>query len=218
MNLRLAVASAYVPGFVRRKRLRQLLRRSAEAFGARAPDITRKSYRSGLRTFAVFTAQQAEMAYWGGGGERAQPGSRGAGDRGERAGGGAGGGSRRGADGVTSVRARLRTVGAELGEEIGRTLGIRGHAEVMRAAHIVYRMLGIDFEGGADGRIVVRRCGFSGVYSPPVCALVSGLDEGLLAGLAQAAGAKGGHLDFTSRITEGFDRCAATFHFEDEQP
>jgi hypothetical protein len=87
----------------------------------------------------------------------------------------------------------------------------------MRAARVIYRLLGIDFRGRADGTIVIRRCGFSRVYSPRACELVSGLDEGLLAGLAGGGGGRG-RLVFASRITEGCARCEATFHFEDGEP
>ena len=74
----------------------------------------------------------------------------------------------------------------------------------MTAARLIYRGLGLDFRGSADGTVVVRRCAFAGVYSPRVCALVSVLDRGLLAGLTG-----GGVLEFRQRITEGVDCCRA---------
>ncbi len=178
MNVRLALASLYVPGFEKRRRLGELLRRTAQAFGVPAPKIAGQSYGACLRTFATFTAWRVE----------AGPASE---------------------SSAREVRARLRADARVLGRDIGRALHVRTRAEGMQAARVVYRMLGIDFRGESDGTIVIRRCGFSDIYTPRACALVSGLDEGLLAGLLGE-----GRLEFSSRITEGCDRCAATFRFE----
>jgi hypothetical protein len=71
---------------------------------------------------------------------------------------------------------------------------------------VIYRQLGIDFRGSPDGEIVIRRCFFAAVYTPRVCALVSALDRGLLAGLAG-----GGELRFGQRLTEGACCCRARF-------
>lgn len=179
MSVRLALVSAYVPGFVKRRKLRELLCRSAEAFGTPVPETAGRSYRECLGTFAAFTAAQADRV---------------------------------GRDGVTAagVRSRLRAAGREIGGGIRRGLGVGTRGEAMRAARIIYRMLGIDFEGRADGAIVIRSCDFSRVYTARACGLVSGLDEGLLAGLAGE-----GRLEFASRITEGCERCEAIFHFEE---
>jgi choline dehydrogenase-like flavoprotein len=71
---------------------------------------------------------------------------------------------------------------------------------------VLYRGLGIDLKGSADGQIIIRRCFFARFYTPRVCALVSALDQGLMAGLAG-----GGELDFTQRLTEGACCCRARF-------
>ena len=83
-------------------------------------------------------------------------------------------------------------------------LGVRSPGEAMAAARILYQGLGVDFRGSADGQIVIRRCSFAAVYTPRVCALVSALDRGLLAGLAG-----GGELRFAQRLTEGACCCRA---------
>ena len=190
MNARLALASVWLPGFLKRRKLRKLLRLTAEAFGVPAPDVAGKPYEECLRDFAALTAQQSEAVY---GADLAS----------------------RSSVPTAAVRARLRRDAYELGREIARTLGVRTPAEAMKAARIVYRMLGIDFEGGVDGSIVIRSCGFSRLYSTRACALVSGLDEGMLAGLT---GDGGGRLEFACRITDGSDRCQATFHFGGPAP
>ena len=109
---------------------------------------------------------------------------------------------------AADARRRLRSEGCELGAGVRRILGVKSHSEAMRAAGIVYRAVGIGFEGTADGDIRVRRCAFSGAYAPATCELISSLDEGLIAGLAGE-----GRLRFTARITEGAEGCAARYTF-----
>lgn len=95
-----------------------------------------------------------------------------------------------------------------LGREIRRELRVSTPRDVMAAARVLYRGLGIDLEGGPAGDIVVRRCLFSRHYSAEVCRLMSRLDAGVLAGLAG-----GGELAFSERLTEGSGRCRARFTF-----
>ncbi|NLP11459.1 hypothetical protein GX408_13775, partial [bacterium] len=76
--------------------------------------------------------------------------------------------------------------------------------EAMRAARVLYRAMGIDFRGVGDGLIEIRRCFFSAYYTSATCRILSALDAGIVAGLAQAGG-----LDFSQRITEGADMCLA---------
>jgi len=77
----------------------------------------------------------------------------------------------------------------------------------MRAARLLYGTMGIDFRGSDDGNILIGKCAFSDFYESRTCALISALDEGLLAGLAG-----GGRLEFSERITDGQSRCRARFH------
>ncbi len=176
MNLRLALASVYLPPAIKRRKLAELLRRTAGAFGDAAPDLTGASFEEALRTFAALTTHWAEEA------ARSDPGA----------------------------AERLRATAREFGKEVRHTLHIRTPAEAMRAARLLYGLLGIQLEARVDGTLVIRRCYFADWYAPRVCALMSALDAGVLAGLAG-----GGELSFASRITEGCDRCTATFHFQD---
>jgi hypothetical protein len=116
-------------------------------------------------------------------------------------------------DGKASSEAgkRLRDAAFALGRDLRRELGVRSAAEVMRAARILYRALGIDLRGSAAGEIEIRSCFFAAHYSPRACALISALDEGVLAGLAG-----GGSLAFTKRITEDNPCCRARFFFPAE--
>ncbi len=182
MNVRLALASLYVPAFVRRRKLAELVRRAADAFGAVPPDVRDQTLPERLRTFAAFTNEEAELACR----------------------------DARGDDDDAAVRSRLRATARDFAGAIGRDLGVKGRADAMRAARLLYRGLGIDFKAGADGTITIRRCYFADWYSPRVCALMSAMDEGVLSGLAG-----GGRLEFGVRITEGCRRCEATFHFDE---
>ena len=110
--------------------------------------------------------------------------------------------------GPAAVRQRLFDEARLLGRDIARELRVSTRREVMAAARILYRGLEIDLEGDAGGEIIVRRCSFSLLYSPEVCRLMSGLDGGVLAGLAG-----GGQLEFNERLTEGGGCCRAHFTF-----
>ena len=110
---------------------------------------------------------------------------------------------RRGED-LSSLDHRLYRAAYGLGASYRLRLRVRSLPGAMAAARLIYRNLGIDFRGTPDGEVIVRRCAFARVYSPEVCALVSALDRGLMAGLA-----RGGELRFRQRITEGADSCRA---------
>ncbi len=112
-----------------------------------------------------------------------------------------------------TVAERLREAGFKFGAGLGRELGVRSRSEVMEAARLLYRFIGIDFQGGADGRVVIGRCFFAGFYSPEACLLMSALDDGVVSGLAG-----GGSLVFTGRITQGGPVCEAKFVFPENTP
>lgn len=111
-------------------------------------------------------------------------------------------------DVLAGIRQRLFDEASGLGRGIRGELGVSTRRDVMAAARILYRGLGIDLAGSPGGDIVVRRCSFSRHYSPEVCRLMSRLDAGVLAGLAG-----GGELAFAERLTEGAGRCRARFVF-----
>lgn len=103
---------------------------------------------------------------------------------------------------------RLFDEALEFGRRVRDELRVGSPADVMAAARVLYRGLGIDFRGGTTGDIVVKRCYFAPHYSAGVCRLMSRLDAGVLAGLAG-----GGGLEFTERLTDGAGRCTARFTF-----
>jgi hypothetical protein len=114
-----------------------------------------------------------------------------------------------GGENLEALDSRLFGAALALGIACRRRLGLCGTGDAMAAASLIYRGLSVDFRGSAEGHVRIGRCSFAAVYSPRVCALVSALDRGLLAGLAG-----GGLLEFQQRITEGADACMACFREE----
>ena len=76
--------------------------------------------------------------------------------------------------------------------------------EVMALGQILYRAIGVEIQGDAQGSVTVQHCYFSRFYSGQVCDLISALDDGVFSGLSG-----GGRLVFSERITEGRDFCRA---------
>jgi hypothetical protein len=108
-----------------------------------------------------------------------------------------------GAD-LAGLHEALRVEAYRVAARMRQGLRLAGPGEVMAAARILYRSVGIELTGDASGHITIARCAFSHRYAPAVCRIMSGLDEGLLTGLAG-----GGSLRFDQRITEGHPRCLA---------
>jgi hypothetical protein len=107
-----------------------------------------------------------------------------------------------------AVERRLFDNAAEIGAGLRRTFRLCSAGDVIRMSRVVYRALGISFEGHPDGSIKISACAFSPFYSGRVCRLMSALDAGAAAGLSG-----GGRLEFSQRITEGHDCCLAHLTF-----
>jgi hypothetical protein len=109
----------------------------------------------------------------------------------------------------TEVKKRLFQNSLEMGLRLREDFKVGSVNEIMRMARIVYKILGIDFQGCQSGEILVRRCFFSSYYTSGICRLISSLDEGLMTGLSN-----GGELEFSARITEGNSCCRANLLFK----
>lgn len=107
-------------------------------------------------------------------------------------------------DAPEAVKARLFKEAHVMGRDLRRQFRIKSLTEAMELSRIIYGLLGIDFNGGADGAICIKSCFFSRYYSASVCRIIAGLDEGLVAGLTG-----GERLMFKQRITEGLPECCA---------
>lgn len=114
-------------------------------------------------------------------------------------------------EGLPGIEARLYRETYRLGWWLRQLLHITTLEEAMALGRILYRALEIDFEGDSTGEITIRRCFFSSYYSPEICAAISALDHGILAGLAG-----GGDLQFYRRITAGDKYCKACLQLKEK--
>jgi hypothetical protein len=105
---------------------------------------------------------------------------------------------------LQALQGRLFAAASALGSGYRLRLGVCGFRDAMAAARLIYAGLGIELRGGPDGEVEIRRCAFAAFYTPQVCALISALDRGLLAGLT-----RGAELQFRERLTEGASACRA---------
>lgn len=97
------------------------------------------------------------------------------------------------------------------GKMLGRLPGIRTDEARNRLARLLYRNIGIRLESRLPEEMCVKRCAFAGVYSPRMCYVMSGLDEGILCGIFG-----GESLRFDRRLTEGAPVCHARIYREGE--
>jgi hypothetical protein len=112
-----------------------------------------------------------------------------------------------------AVRLHLFQNASDLGATLRQRFHLRSRDDVLKMSRIIYKILGISFEGRPDGEVIIRSCYFSRFYSGDVCRLISALDEGAAAGLAG-----GGRLEFSQRMTDGHDCCRGRLLFKDEGP
>ncbi len=110
---------------------------------------------------------------------------------------------------VRAGRKALFPVGEQLGREARERLGAGGGiGDLVRAAKILYRVLGIRFrvtEGRAgETKLCIDRCALAEHYSREACMILSAADEGVVRGLNPAV-----RMEFMERITEGARECVA---------
>lgn len=111
---------------------------------------------------------------------------------------------------IDRIKEKLFKGSYDLGRDLRRQFKIKASRDVLMMLKMVYRLLGIDLQGDSGNQVIIKSCFFSRYYSPPVCQVVSALDQGLAAGLSS-----GGRLNFYQRITEGSDCCRAYFILEE---
>jgi hypothetical protein len=111
------------------------------------------------------------------------------------------------------ARERLRAGARDMGASLRARLCITSPHDAIRALALLYRTIGIDLEGDyGSGEITIRRCAFSETYTPAVCALISGLDDGIAEGITGGA-----TLVFHDRITAGAACCRASLKWSAPQ-
>lgn len=107
------------------------------------------------------------------------------------------------------ARRRLFEAGGALGDDARRRLGVRRtRRDLVRAARVLYRVLGIRFRAewttDCRARVEITRCALAHGYSRDTCLALSATDAGVVAGLWPGA-----ELEFDERITEGRPACIA---------
>jgi hypothetical protein len=121
------------------------------------------------------------------------------------------GAAARGED-LERLRERLFQRAFAYGERWRKRFRPSGANDVMKAAKVLYRAIGIEFHGTARGDVEIRACFFSRYYDPGTCRTISGLDAGLMAGLSG-----GGGFVFSRRITEGHASCRARLAWKEDR-
>jgi hypothetical protein len=106
-------------------------------------------------------------------------------------------------------RRRLFPIGERLGLEARERLGVGEDIDdLVAAASVVYRALGIAFEAieGEDGNVVlsIGRCALSENYDEVTCMVMSAADKGMIQGLNPRAS-----MEFRRRLTDGSPVCLA---------
>jgi len=114
---------------------------------------------------------------------------------------------------VESGRAALFAVGRQLGQEVRSRLAVGSSAaDLLRAARVLYRVLGIAFtvrwQDGRPAFLCVHRCALAAHYAAVTCAVLSATDEGVVQGLNPDVGMR-----FQECMAAGAERCLARLEF-----
>ncbi len=110
---------------------------------------------------------------------------------------------------VNLGRKALFKAGEQLGKETRQRLGVSDSSkDLIRAAKILYRVLGISFkvewQGPTNATLTVDPCELAKNYSELTCIVLSATDEGVVKGLNPNVNMK-----FEERITGGYNCCIA---------
>ena len=115
-------------------------------------------------------------------------------------------------------REALFVVGREIGKQTRCKLGVSENpADLAKAAKILYRVLGIEFElkwfDSANAKVTINRCALAEKYSKLACEVLSATDEGVINGLQSNVS-----MTFREYMTSGCKTCIAYIHFEQKEP
>lgn len=111
---------------------------------------------------------------------------------------------------LLTIKKQLYQNAYPLGAKLRQWFGVNTIEEVMELGQILYKAIGVEIQGDAQGDVTVERCYFSQFYSGPVCDLISALDDGVFSGLSG-----GGRLAFSERLTEGRQCCKAKLRLKE---
>jgi hypothetical protein len=154
MNWRLFVMAHFLPDFIVKKKLKDLIKLTGLAFNMDPPELRYRSLNQMVEQYARFTRTAADTAM------------------------------QQTAEQRQLLKEKLFQNARQFGENIRASLHVQNMDDVMRAGALLYKMLGIDFKGDHLGEIVIRSCFFSSYYTAQTCELISALDAGIMAGLS----------------------------------
>jgi len=193
MSLKLRLASIYTPGFLLKKELDRLSERTLKAMddlldeqavggrGGRPGDVVMTGSLEERRTAMTKAQNERASALVAALGRE---------------------------EAVRLGRRQLHAVGVAIGEEMKKRMAVGESLEdLQRAARVMYKVLGIDFEMESKGgrtTMIVHRCALSRHYSAEACEILSATDEGVVEGLNPRLSMR-----FEERIAAGSEACKA---------
>jgi hypothetical protein len=118
---------------------------------------------------------------------------------------------------VQKGRKALFAVGQEIGKQTRSKLGVSENpADLAKAAKILYRVLGIEFDlywfDRSNAKATITRCALARKYTELTCKVLSATDEGVINGLQPYA-----EMKFTQYMTSGCRKCSANIQFNKEE-
>jgi hypothetical protein len=118
---------------------------------------------------------------------------------------------------VALGRESLFAVGVNLGKQTRGKLGVGDNPkDLIRAAKILYRILGIEFNlewlDDSNAVAIINRCALSEQYSKLTCEVLSATDEGVMKGLQPNV-----TMQFAEYMTSGCPNCRANIHFNQKE-
>ncbi|MCD8074610.1 MAG: hypothetical protein LUF27_06180 [Lachnospiraceae bacterium] len=105
---------------------------------------------------------------------------------------------------LVQLHQKLYNMAYHLGSSLRRWMRPHDDQECLAILTLLYKNIEILINERDPGEFYVRKCYFSAFYTPEVCRLISGIDQGIFAGIYQH-----GRLTFEDRITEGYNQCRA---------
>jgi hypothetical protein len=111
---------------------------------------------------------------------------------------------------VNIGRKYLFKAGLKLGRDARERLTVNDSLpDLLRAARVLYQVLGIEFEieYGDEITIIINKCCLSNYYTPETCRILSAADEGVVQGLNENI-----RMKFTQRMTDGPSECLACIY------
>ncbi|MCD8015376.1 MAG: hypothetical protein LUG99_19890 [Lachnospiraceae bacterium] len=105
---------------------------------------------------------------------------------------------------LVQLHQKLYDMAYHLGSRLRRWMRPHDDQDCLAILALLYQNIEILISERNPGEFYVRKCYFSAFYTPEVCSLISGIDQGIFAGIYQR-----GRLTFEDRITEGYNQCKA---------